>query len=84
MKITKVIEDLQHYIDNYGTDVEVNFVMTAPENVCDNDSLDIPIKYKGEIGTSMLDSDGVVEIGFNYNSKNNYPENWQENEVDND
>jgi hypothetical protein len=71
MKITEIIEDLQYYLDNYGADVAVHFVMVTPENVCDDDTLDIPIKYKGEIGTSLLDSDGVVEIGFDYKEMNN-------------
>ena len=71
MKITEIIEDLQYYLDNYGADVAVHFVMVKPENVCDDDTLDIPIKYKGEIGTSLLDSDGVVEIGFDYKEMNN-------------
>ena len=38
MKIKKVIDQLQHYVDNYGEDVEVDFKMVAPENICDDDT----------------------------------------------
>ena len=36
MKVIKVIEQLQHYVDEYGKDVEVDFKMVAPERICIN------------------------------------------------
>lgn len=80
MKIKKVIEELQHYLNNYGEDVEVNFKMLAPENVCDDDTMDINIDFIGEIGTSGLLGDvvpPVVEMGFSYQNQNDWSEDWK-------
>ena len=81
MKITKVIKELQKYVDVYGENVRVNFKMVAPETICDSDEMDIPINYIGEIGTSMLDnpSEPRVEIGFKYYYKEDnifVPRDW--------
>ena len=77
-KVIDVIKDLQHYVDDYGKDVEVDFVMVAPDNVCDDDREDISIGYSGEIGTSMLDTDNpTVEIGFNFDHKKDWNEEWK-------
>ena len=75
MKVIKVIEQLQHYVDNYGKNVEVDFKMVAPENVCDDDTMDIDINFKGEIGTSLLPE--KVEIGFSYDDKKDWSYNWK-------
>ena len=75
MKIKKVIDQLQHYVDNYGEDVEVDFKMVAPENICDDDSMDIDINFEGEIGTSLLPE--KVEIGFSYDDKKDWSHNWK-------
>ena len=64
MKVIKVIEQLQHYVDNYGKNVAVNFKMVARENRSNDDTMDIDIDFVGEIGTSLLPE--KVEIGFNY------------------
>jgi len=80
MKVKKVIDELQHYIDNYGKDVEVDFKMVAPENICDDDSMDIDINFRGEIGTSRLLGDvvpPVVEIGFIYDDKKDWSNDWK-------
>ena len=83
-KIVEVIKDLQHYVDNYGKYVEVSFVMVAPETICEDDTMDIPIDYEGEIGTSLLDRakgdkeyPPTVEIGFNYNDKKDWSSGWK-------
>ena len=82
MKITKVIKELQKYVDEYGENVKVNFKMVAPETICDSDEMDIPIDYVGEIGTSLLDSfpeNPRVEIGFKYYYKGDdifVPRDW--------
>ena len=75
MKVKKVIDQLQHYIDNYGEDVEVDFKIVAPGNICDDDSMDIDINFEGEIGTSLLPE--KVEIGFNYDDKKDWSHNWK-------
>ena len=75
MKVKKVIDQLQHYIDNYGEDVEVDFKMVAPENICDDDSMDIDINFEGEIGTSLLPE--KVEIGFTYDDKKDWSHDWK-------
>ena len=64
MKIIKVIQQLQHYVDEHGKDVEVDFKMVAPENISNDDTMDIDINFVGEIGTSLLPE--KVEIGFDY------------------
>jgi hypothetical protein len=64
MKIIKIIEQFQDYVDKYGEDVEVDFKMAAPEYICDDDTMDIDIDLIGEIGTSLLPE--KVEIGFDY------------------
>jgi len=64
MKVIKVIEQLQHYVDEYGKDVKVDFKMVAPERICNDDTMDIDIDFVGEIGTSLLPE--KVEIGFDY------------------
>ena len=81
MKITKVIKELQKYVDVYGENVRVNFKMVAPETIWVSDEMDIPINYIGEIGTSMLDnpSEPRVEIGFKYYYKEDnifVPRDW--------
>tara|TARA_R100000808_G_C2083553_1_gene106551 strand:- start:205 stop:480 length:276 start_codon:yes stop_codon:yes gene_type:complete len=83
-KVIDVIKDLQHYVDNYGKNVEVDFVMVAPETICDTDDEDIGIHYSGEIGTSLLDDYGykdrpnpIVEIGFTFNHKKDWNEEWK-------
>ena len=81
-KITKIIKELQHYVDNHSKDVEVDFVMVANDTVCDTDDEDIPINYSGEIGTSLLytgaeDYPPTVEIGFTFNSKKDWNEKWK-------
>ena len=84
IKATKMIKDLQHYVDTYGKNVEISWVMVAPESVCDTDDEDIGINYSGEIGTSLLDDYGhkdrpnpVVEMGFTYHNKEDYPIWWE-------
>ena len=79
MKVIKVIKELQDYVDKFGDVVEVDFKMVAPENLCDDDSMDIDINYEGEIGTSLLNWDReipVVEIGFTYNEKKDWSTEW--------
>ena len=44
MKVIKVIEQLQHYVNEYGKDVEVDFKMVAPERICNDDTMDIVIE----------------------------------------
>ena len=75
MKITKIIKQLQHYVDKYGKNVEVDFKMVAPENICDDDTMDIDIKYYGEIGTSLLPE--KVEIAFKYENKKDWSNDWK-------
>ena len=75
MKIIKVIKQLQQYVDKYGENVEVDFKMVAPENICDDDSMDIDIDYKGEIGTSLLPE--KIEIGFTYDDVKDWSNNWK-------
>ena len=80
MKITKIIKELQEYVDRFGDVVEVNFKMVAPENICDDDSMDIDINYHGEIGTSLLtwDTDTPkVEIAFKYEDVKDWSDNWK-------
>ena len=83
-KVIDVIKDLQHYVDDYGKNVEVSFVMVAPENVADDDREDIPISYSGEVGTSLLDRakgdkeyPPLVEIGLTFDSKKDWNEEWK-------
>ena len=64
MKVIKVIQQLQHYVDEHGKNVEVDFKMVAPENISNDDTMDIDIDFVGEIGTSLLPE--KVEIGFDY------------------
>lgn len=64
MKIKQLIDQLQYYVDNYGDNVEVDFKMVAPEQICNDDTMDIDINFVGEIGTSLLPE--KVEIGFDY------------------
>ena len=64
MKIKKIIDQLQCYVNDYGEDVEVDFKMVAPEQICNDDTMDIDINFVGEIGTSLLPE--KVEIGFDY------------------
>ena len=80
MKVKQVIKELQIYIDNYGDDVEVDFKMVAPENICHDDSMDIDINFEGEIGTSLLPE--KVEIGFSYEDKKDWSDDWKKNEED--
>ena len=75
MKVIKVIKELQHYVNEYGDDVEVDFKMVAPENICDDDSMDIDINFEGEIGTSLLPE--KVEIGFTYENKKDWSSDWK-------
>ena len=80
MKVKKIIDQLQYYVDNYGENVEVDFKMVAPENICDDDTMDIDINYYGEIGTSLLtwDTDTPkVEIGFKYDDKKDWSNDWK-------
>jgi len=78
MKIKKVVDELNTYIKKYGENIEVDFVMVAPETICDDDREDIHISYSGEIGTSMLDTDNpTVEIGFNFDYKKDWNEEWK-------
>ena len=51
MKITKVIKELQKYVDVYGENVRVNFKMVATETICDSDEMEIHINYNGVIRT---------------------------------
>ena len=39
MKIIKVIQQLQHYVDEHGKDVEVDFKMVAPESISNDDDI---------------------------------------------
>ena len=75
MKVIKVIEQLQHYVDEYGKDVEVDFNMVAPENISNDDTMDIDINFEGEIGTSLLPE--KVEIGFSYEDKKDWSHAWK-------
>ena len=80
MKVKQVIKELQHYVNEYGDDVEVDFKMVAPENICMDDSMDIDINFEGEIGTSRLLGDvvpPVVEIGFSYENKKDWSDDWK-------
>jgi len=80
MKVIKVIKELQDYVDRFGDVVEVDFKMVAPENICDDDTMDIDINYYGEIGTSLLtwDTDTPkVEIGFKYDDKKDWSNDWK-------
>jgi hypothetical protein len=59
MKIKKLIEQLKLY----NQDTEINFVMYSGNE--DTDSYDLPIKYIGEIDTSLLDGDiPKLTVGF--------------------
>jgi len=78
MKVKQVIKELQHYVNEYGDDVEVDFKMVAPENICEDDSMDIDINFEGEIGTSLLPE--KVEIGFSYDDKKDWSNDWKKNE----
>ncbi len=51
MKIKKLIEELK----SYGEDTELDFVINSGNE--DTDYYDLPLRYEGEIDTSMLDSD---------------------------
>ena len=75
MKVKKIIDQLQKYVNDYGENVEVDFKMVAPENICDDDSMDIDINFEGEIGTSLLPE--KVEIGFTYDDKKDWSHNWK-------
>ena len=76
MKIIKVIEQLQHYVDKYGKNVEVDFKMVAPEKISNDDTIDIDIDFVGEIGTSLLPK--KVEIGFDYSfGQKDWPSDWK-------
>ena len=75
MKITKVIEQLQHYVDNYGKNVEVDFKMVTPEKISNDDTMDIDINFVGEIGTSLLPE--KVEIGFGYDDEKDWSNDWK-------
>ena len=75
MKVIKVIEQLQHYVDEYGKDVEVDFKMVAPENISNDDTMDIDTNFEGEIGTSLLPE--KVEIGFSYEDKKDWSHAWK-------
>jgi len=75
MKVKQVIKQLQHYVNEYGDDVEVDFKMVAPENICEDDSMDIDINFEGEIGTSLLPE--KVEIGFSYDDKKDWSNDWK-------
>ena len=75
MQIIKVIKQLQQCVDKYGENVEVDFKMVAPENICDDDSMDIDIDFKGEIGTSLLPE--KIEIGFTYDDVKDWSNNWK-------
>ena len=75
MKIIKVIQQLQHYVDEYGKDVEVDFKMVAPESICNDDTMDIDINFIGEIGTSLLPE--KVEIGFGYDDEKDWSNDWK-------
>ena len=80
MKVIKVIKELQDYVDRFGDVVEVDFKIVAPETICEDDTMDIDINYEGEIGTSLLNWDReipVVEIGFNYNDKKDWSDDWK-------
>ena len=77
-KVKQIIKHLQHYVNEYGDDVEVDFKMVAPENICDDDSMDIDINFEGEIGTSLLPE--KVEIGFSYENKKDWSDDWKKNE----
>jgi len=78
MKVKQVIKELQHYVNEYGDDVEVDFKMVAPENICHDDSMDIDINFEGEIGTSLLPE--KVEIGFSYEDKKDWSDDWRDND----
>ena len=75
MKIIKVIEQLQHYVDKYGKNVEVDFKMVAPEKISNDDTIDIDIDFVGEIGTSLLPE--KVEIVFSYEDKKDWSHAWK-------
>ena len=76
MKIIKVIEQLQHYVDKYGKNVEVDFKMVAPEKISNDDTIDIDIDFVGEIDTSLLPE--KVEIGFDYSfGQKDWPSDWK-------
>ena len=64
MKIIKVIDQLQYYVDKYGKNVEADFKIVAPENISNDDTMDIDLNFVGEIGPSLLPEQ--VEIGFDY------------------
>ena len=65
MKVKQVIKQLQHYVNEYGDDVEVDFKMVAPETICEDDSMDIDINFEGEIGTSLLPCISVISLTAN-------------------
>ena len=59
MKIKELIEELK----SYGEDTELDFVIYSGSEDTDED--DIPIKYIGEIDTSLLDdANPRLTIGF--------------------
>ena len=70
MKVIKVIQQLQHYVNEYGKDVEVDFKIVAPQNISNDDTMDIDINFEGEIGSSLLPE--KVEIGFSYEDKKDW------------
>ena len=81
MKVKEVIKQLQIYVNRHGNDVEVDFKMVAPENICHDDSMDININWEGEIGTSLLPE--KVEIGFSYNDKKDWSHHWKAQQAKN-
>ena len=76
MKVIKVIQQLQHYVNEYGKDVEVDFKIVAPQNISNDDTMDIDINFEGEIGSSLLPE--KVEIGFSYEDKKDWSSDWND------
>jgi hypothetical protein len=76
MKIRELIKELRQYKD----DTEVIFKIVAPEEVSDDDTRDITVKWYGEIGTSLLhERPPILEIGLQYENQEDWSKEWKEN-----
>jgi len=74
MKIKELIKQLEKYNGN----TEVIFKIIPPEEVCDDDTRDIPLTWYGEIGTSLLDDDNpAIELGLQYENSKDWDEEWK-------
>ena len=72
------IKDLIRELKRYKEDTEVIFKIIPPEEVCDDDTRDIPVTWYGEIGTSLADHDNpAIEFGLQYEDAEDWEEEWK-------